>query len=610
VHDLLLRSCIIKLMDSPYISLYRKYRPQTFAELAGEEHVTKTLVNAIKQGRVSHAYLFAGPRGTGKTSTAKILAKAMNCEKGPTPEPDNTCPSCLEISAGSAVDVLEIDAASNRGIDEIRELRDKVHFAPTRGRYKVYIIDEVHMLTTEAFNALLKMLEEPPAHAIFVLATTEPHKVLPTILSRCQRFDFRRIGTSDIIRRLEHIAESEGIEIDQGALVLIASHSQGSLRDAISDIDQLMAYCGKTITMDDVAGALGLVPYEQLADFADLIVECRPADALRMIAGLVDSGQDLREFVGGLLGHFRNLFVIKSTGAEDILDLPEEHLSRLRNQADAISVPALDHALALLSEAHNEMRFSSNPRLALEVVTVKVVRSGGAEAVEERHQRKSRKEEAAAKMPAERVKAKAAGAGGKETEAKVAEAGVPQGTGTAGNGEEAVVKTPAERADAETRPAEMAPAAGAREKAGGKGADSEQEAAEVPEGLSPAKAHRAWKPMLQAVKKRRVPTYSLLLECEPRTRDDVLVLRFNKRAAFHKGEVEKAANMRIVEEAAEEVFGTKVRIECELADEDPAKLEEAPPELLPETDMPSHHIKKVMHEKFGATMVEEITNEE
>ncbi len=577
-------------MDNPYISLYRKYRPQTFEELAGEEHVTKTLSNAIKQGRVSHAYLFAGPRGTGKTSTAKILAKAMNCEKGPTAEPDNTCDSCREISAGNAVDVLEIDAASNRGIDEIRELRDKVHYAPTRGRYKVYIIDEVHMLTTEAFNALLKMLEEPPAHAIFVLATTEPHRVLPTILSRCQRFDFRRIGTSDIVRRLEHVAKEEGIEIDQGALVLIAGHAQGSLRDAISDIDQLVAYCGKKISMDDVAGALGLVPNELLADFAGHLVERDSAEALRAIARLLDSGQDLREFARGLLGHLRNIFVIKSTGAEDILDLPEEHLARLRNQADAIPAAELERDIALLAETHNEMRFSSDPRLALEIVAVKMSRplastvETGVQVAEAKEPQKSA---AVAERPSRRARA--------ETKVRKPEA-AKEPEPPAGEEQPFHVEEP------KPVPAEGSEAA--------KTAESETTAEASSTVINPAKAHRAWQPLLQGVKSRRIPTYSLLLECEPRAREGVLVLRFNKRAAFHKGEVEKASNMRIIEEAAKEVFGTKVVIECEMADDDGRSQEEAAPPEIVTTEVPSHHIERVMRDEFGATMVDEIKHDD
>jgi len=276
-----------------HVSLYRKWRPRTFDAVAGQEPVVRTLRRAIETDRVAHAYLFSGPRGTGKTSTAKVLAMGLNCEKGLTPEPDGTCESCRAIVNNSSMDVLEMDAASNRGIDEIRDLRDKVNLAPAQGRMKVYIIDEVHMLTTEAFNALLKMLEEPPEHVVFVLATTEKHKVLPTIISRCQSFDFRRPGVSLLSEKLHEISEAEGIEVEPAALTLIAREGRGSFRDAEGLLDQLASFADGPITAARVRELLGSAGSEALLETAQALYERRAADALRVVDRLQNEGKDL-----------------------------------------------------------------------------------------------------------------------------------------------------------------------------------------------------------------------------------------------------------------------------------------------------------------------------
>src|SRR5919199_1679900 len=293
-----------------HVSLYRKWRPRTFDAIVGQEPVVRTLRRAIETDRVAHAYLFSGPRGTGKTSTAKVLAMGLNCAKGPTPEPDGTCESCRAIINNSSLDVLEMDAASNRGIDEIRDLRDKVNLAPTQGRMKVYIIDEVHMLTTEAFNALLKMLEEPPEHVVFVLATTEKHRVLPTIISRCQSFDFRRPGVSILSEKLAEIAKAEGITVEPEALTVIAREGRGSFRDAEGLLDQLSSFADGAITAAMVRELLGSVGSEALIETTAALHERRAADALRMVDRLSNEGTDLGQFLGELISYLRNLMLL------------------------------------------------------------------------------------------------------------------------------------------------------------------------------------------------------------------------------------------------------------------------------------------------------------
>ena len=360
-------------------SLYRKYRPQSFTDVVGQSHVTRTLRNAVAEGTVAHAYLFTGPRGTGKTTTARILAKALQCETGPTPDPDNTCEQCIDVIEGRHPDVYELDAASRTQVENVREeIIGRLAYAPTRGRWKVYIIDEVHMLSTHSFNALLKSIEEPPAHTVFVLCTTHPHKVPETIHSRCQRFDFHRIGMEDIVERLAHIAAQEKMTVAEGTLALVAKHAGGGMRDAISTLEQLAAFTGGTVTLEDVEGLLGEVDSALLFEVADLMVARDVAGAFRFVAKLSASGVDIAEFVRELVGHVRDLYVVASVGdPSGIVDMRVADAARLTSQASAFGHDRLARTLDILGELVGELRWSPDPRLALEVALTRLARPQG-----------------------------------------------------------------------------------------------------------------------------------------------------------------------------------------------------------------------------------------
>ncbi len=356
-----------------YLVLARKFRPQTFEEVAGQEHVVKTLRNAIGQGRVAHAFLFSGPRGVGKTSVARILSKALNCEKGPTATPCNECANCKEITNNSSLDVHEIDGASNRGIDEIRELRENVKFAPASSRYKIYIIDEVHMLTDPAFNALLKTLEEPPAHVIFMFATTEIHKIPATILSRCQCYDFRRISLKEIISNLELVASKEGIKISPIALSWIAEAGDGSMRDAQSIFDQVISYAGLDITDADVEECLGLAARKYLFRLSEAVLNQNAGACLMILEEAYLAGLDMKFFYQMLLKHFRNLLLVKiAADGSTSFDIAAEQIEKLKSQVQKISRETLQRYLEILIAEEGNFRRSQEPRMKLETIIVKM----------------------------------------------------------------------------------------------------------------------------------------------------------------------------------------------------------------------------------------------
>ena len=503
-------------------SLYREYRPQTFAELVGQDHVARTLRNAVETDAVAHAYVFAGPRGTGKTSTARILAKDLNCVgtddapvARPTDAPCGICRHCVAIAGGVSLDVIEMDAASNRSIDDVRELRDKIAFAPIDGRFKVYIIDEVHMLTREAFNALLKTLEEPPANVVFVLATTEPHKIPETIISRCQRFDFRRPQVRDIARLLASIVERENarsdderggprIAIQEAALEEIARHSQGGFRDAIGTLDKLITYSEGAIKPVDVLEALGITDADLLFEITDVVTERRTAEALQFVQRLANDGTDYSQFIRDLLRHLRQLFLLQhlEESARDdaslralgqTVELDDQLLGRLLPQANNLPGREVVHFIETLGEAQREIRDGLDPRLQLELALVKITRpqlDHSAAALEERLRRLEAGTAAPAGAAAQRVRA--------ERPEKPQAAPAPA----------AAAATP----DAAVEPADAAAEAPVAAAA---------PAAEPPVAeLTLERVKRAWELILQRVQASSVSLYAMLRDARPSALED------------------------------------------------------------------------------------------
>ncbi len=510
-----------------YIVLARKWRPKTFEEVVGQEHITKTLAGAIKQNRVSHAYLFTGPRGIGKTTTARLLAKALNCEKGPTPVPCNKCTNCKEIAIGSSLDVLEIDGASNRGIDEVRDLREKVKFAPASSKYKVYIIDEVHMLTTEAFNALLKTLEEPPPHVIFILATTAPFKLPLTILSRCQRFDFRRIKSKDIAKKLAEIAKDEKLEISEDITFQIARASEGSMRDGISVLDQLISLGGKKVTQGDLQAILGIVPQGTFFELTKAIGENNTKGILNIINQIIDQGYDLRHFATDLLEHFRNLLMLKIN--EEVVDLPKDLRERLKEFRERFDQDRLLRMIEIVSQAREEMKRSEKVRLILEMAVVKLTRLEPTISVEEILRKIESIEERLGIMPAQ-----------EEFPIEEAPTHLRRGFG----GQE-----------------EGAPA----EKASGLEGPLARKVKDEASYLELGGIKDAWGEVIREIKKDSAVTGAFLMEGEPiALKDNLLTIGFNEDFKFHKEQIEEKENRELIQKALNRIFGKDFTIECRL----------------------------------------------
>jgi DNA polymerase-3 subunit gamma/tau len=534
-----------------YISLYRKWRPQTFEEVIGQEYITRTLSNSLRSGNHAHAYLFAGPRGTGKTSTARILAKALNCEQGPTPNPCNRCPSCRDITAGTSVDIVEIDAASNRGIDDIRDLRERVIFSPAVARTKVYILDEAHMLTPPAFNALLKMLEEPPAHVVFVLATTEPHRMPPTILSRCQRFDFRSVPALHIVRHLARICEEESIEAPEGALRLIARRARGSVRDALVILEQVVSYGDGVVSESEVAGFLGLIEDEILVELGNYMADGDTAGVISLVERAYEEGRDLTQFAREAQEYFRRLFLLQHADlSPEDLELEESVHASLRRQAGSLSTARVHHFVVALKEAIREMQSTASSRLVLEEALISMAHG---ELDVSTQALSVRLDELERELDKFIRKGSVEGKGSAEAPAEKRR----PSTGRAGEMEKVEEKP----VDARDRVATTAD----------EGFSGEGPA--VPVDLTAVR--RAWPHVRERVKEKKITTHAFLLEGKPReVGEGELIVSFPSERSFHQGEMEKEEHRIVLESALEEVLGVRLKVR--------SRIEEEPPEAKKE----------------------------
>jgi len=526
-----------------YVVLARKYRPQTFDEIAGQAHITELLKKSIQLKRLAHAYLFCGPRGIGKTSCARIFAKALNCQNGPTPIPCGKCSSCVDTTKGTSFDVIEIDGASNRGIDEIRTLRENVKFVPTYGRYKVYIVDEVHMLTSEAFNALLKTLEEPPEHVKFVFATTEPNKVPATILSRCQRFDFKRISVKTTVEALASVCKQEKLKIEPDALHAIAKASMGSLRDALSVLDQLSVLSQQTIKASDVTGMLGLVETQCLFDLADSIAAKDCETGLQILDKILDQGKDVKQLFRNLVEHFRHLMVIKVGGKSlgRLVDYPVSIKEMLLEQTEKFTIKEILAAIDTLLMAQEDARIMDSLRICLEVALAKLA---------------CQQDENSPKDVATQVKPSSKSAFEMIANQK-------------GHLDFSLPSKAIEKIKKEDSP---------KVEAVGNSMLKEKEEVDsfiLPEEMNLENIRKLWDSLTSAVSQKRMSLATYLQEGDPcKVTESKLTIGFPQEAVFHKEALEERQNMELVESIITEKLQRPVRLELCIVEELHEKEEE------------------------------------
>lgn len=563
----------VSILSEEYKALYRKHRPDSFDGIVGQDMVIRTLKNQIKNGQIAHAYLFCGPRGTGKTSTAKVFSKAINCENIKEDGPCGVCDVCESMASGSNMDIIEIDAASNNSVDDVRDLREKVKFPPTKGSYKVYIIDEVHMLSQGAFNALLKTLEEPPKHVVFILATTEPHKLPATILSRCQRFDFKRIGQGTIVEWIRSIAQKEGLDIEESALYSIARQAEGGARDALSLLDQSMGLYGKKISNEGILSILGTASQDFLFTTVDDLIAGRVQGLLEAINKLVDNGKDLSVFVKGLNGHLRDMLVAKLCDKpSDLIDRESSELDRLINQAQGASETRLVRAVEILSELLAYIKNSSQPRILLELALIKICRPSQEDSYDALIDR--------IELLEKQVKDNSQRLPRQMTEAVAVYEKEPSPNASI----DIVERVPAKE-DYESDP----------------GPESSLEPDSIPmpkdEGAK-AKVKDPianWPQILELVRKDRIAIYGLLADAKPRLKENRLILYFPPMQGFYAAAIDKEDNKAYLEGLIKQLTGTDLRLKCLIEDEDMIEAETVEDE--------DYIVKKAI-EIFGADSVE------